>query len=87
MEVRMEGSGAGCNHMPYLGVTVVISLLGYRMWQVVMVYVDWVWGRLLTEWNTGTDRRHGVNAWEGQDSHPDRLTCAQGSLTEYWRRD
>lgn len=33
----------------YLGVTMVTSLLGCKMQQVVMVKVGGVWGRLLTE--------------------------------------
>lgn len=31
------------------------------MWQVVMVKVDGVWGRLLAERSTGGDRRRQVN--------------------------
>lgn len=67
---RVGGSrGQRCRrwggHAPYLGVTVVISVVGCRMWQVVMVKVDGVWGRLLTERNTGRDRRHRVNGQEG----------------------
>lgn len=54
------GSAGGGGHTPYLGVTVVIAVVGWRMWQVVMVKVDGVWGRLLTERNTGRDRRQGV---------------------------
>lgn len=52
---------AAQGHTPYLGVTVVRAVVGWRMWQVVMVKVDGVWGRLLTERNTRRDRRHWVN--------------------------
>lgn len=59
--VAVQAVQAVGGHAPYLGVTVVISVVGRRMWQVVMVKVDGVWGRLLTERNTGRDRRRGVN--------------------------
>lgn len=56
------GSGAGWGgEGTYLGITVVSSVVGWRMWQVVMVKVDGVWGRLLAERNTGGDRRQWVN--------------------------
>lgn len=61
---RQQGLGAvqaAQGHTPYLGVTVVRAVVGWRMWQVVMVKVDGVWGRLLTERNTRRDRRHWVN--------------------------
>lgn len=60
------GSAGGRGHAPYLGVTMVIAVVGWRMWQVVMVKVDGVWGRLLTERNTGRDRRQGVNGEGGR---------------------
>lgn len=60
------GSAGGGGHTPYLGVTMVIAVVGWRMWQVVMVKVDGVWGRLLTERNTGRDRRQGVNGEGGR---------------------
>lgn len=57
------GRGGGT----YLGITVVSSVVGWRMWQVVMVKVDGVWGRLLAERNTGGDRRQRVNGtWVGR---------------------
>lgn len=63
-----SSAGGGGGHAPYLGVTMVISVVGWRMWQVVMVKVDGVWGRLLTERNTGRDRRHWVNREGGHDT-------------------
>lgn len=60
------GSAGGRGHAPYLGVTMVIAVVGWRMWQVVMVKVDGVWGRLLTERNTGRDRRQGVSGEGGR---------------------
>lgn len=53
----------------------VIAVVGWRMWQVVMVKVDGVWGRLLTERNTGRDRRQGVN---GEGSRTQVQGTAEG---------
>lgn len=72
------GSAGGGGHAPYLGVTMVIAVVGWRMWQVVMVKVDGVWGRLLTERNTGRDRRQGVNG-EGAGHRRDRQSWAGSS--------